>query len=432
MGRQGRSSAPLFRTLEVTDLAGRGDGVARLPTGEVVFLPGTAPGDRVDARIEGRRGGVLRGEVLRLQAPGASRVTPPCPVAERCGGCSWLHVALDRQHAVKAELAARALAPDAAPSRAGGAPALGWRRRVRLHLRTIAGKPALGLLEAGSDRLVPLHACPAMVPALSERLPVWRQAFGPWLERGELLAVQGSEGIVLAVHGRRRSALPDAAALDALSEGLHGLVLELDGDRFVRGAADATLEETRDDGAPVRCSAGGFAQASADGNRAIRAAVGRALADAVQARGSRFGRALEAFAGSGNLTTLALEAAEHVRTIEFDEAAVHRARASLAAFGSDRLRIETGDVGEAPTLPGGADALWLLDPGRPGAAELMRRAAATRPAAIVYVSCAPDTLRRDLGALRAAGYAVRHAVWLDTMPNTPHFELVVRLELAGT
>lgn len=431
MTRQGGRAAPIFRTLTIEDLAGRGDAVARLPSGEVVFVPGGAPGDRVHVRIDGKRGGVRRGTIVTLHEPGHARVRPPCPVAEECGGCAWLHVALPEQRRVKATLAARAVRPDPPPTLVGEAPALGWRRRARLHLRRVAGRAEIGLLQSGSDALVPLAGCPALVPELSAWIAPLRERLAPYVERGEVLLSLGAEGVVAAVHGKRRGDAPDAAAVDAIAAGLRGLYLDLEGVIQRRGEDEITLLETRDDAAPIRSTAGGFAQASVDGNRAIRAQV-RAALDAVLAeRGRPFATGFEAFAGSGNLTATLLAAAESARTIEFDPAAVSRARRSLEPVFGDRLRIEEGDANEALRLPAGPDAVWLLDPGRPGAAGLCAAAAHAEPAAIVYVSCAPDTLRRDLQTLRAAGYQLSASCWLDTMPQTPHFELVCTLVRAA-
>lgn len=442
MARQGRRKArvrgvaPSSRradvwaqqTLDIDDLAGKGDGVGRLPSGEVVFVPGTAPGDRVRVALAGRRGGVLRGEVVERLRDGASRREPPCPVADRCGGCAWLHVALPEQHRVKAAIAARALAPSAAPTFAGGADELGWRRRARLHLRGDGRSAEIGLLATGSDQLVPLRACPALTPRLSALIPVLRDRLAGLTTTAELLLIEGAEGVALSIFGKRTGAMPSEAAMATLAEGLHGVVLDLGGTQLRHGQDTVTLAETAADPAPIQCSAGGFAQAAASGNVAIRAAVRAALAEAVQDRGGRFDRAHEAYAGSGNLSPLILAAAETLHLRELDAAAGGRARATLTPVFGERVQVEVTDVEAAAAPAGGDGVLWVLDPGRPGAAALAKHAASAAPEAILYVSCAPDTLRRDLQMLRAGGYHVRSSRWLDTMPGTPHLEVVALLQ----
>jgi len=102
-------TTPSVHALDVLDLAGRGDGVCRLPDGAVVLVPGAVPGDRIEVALEPVRAGVLRGRIVRLITPSPDRTTPPCPVAARCGGCTWLHVSLQRLRESKASLASRAV-----------------------------------------------------------------------------------------------------------------------------------------------------------------------------------------------------------------------------------------------------------------------------------------------------------------------------------
>ena len=81
-----------FLDLEITRLSSEGDGIAHDEEGRVVFVPFTAPGDRVRVRIESRRKRFLRGHVETLLEPGDARADPVCPVYGSCGGCSWQHV----------------------------------------------------------------------------------------------------------------------------------------------------------------------------------------------------------------------------------------------------------------------------------------------------------------------------------------------------
>lgn len=461
------AAAEQVELLDVVDLAGRGDGVCRRADGAVVLVPGAAPGDRVEVALEPARAGVRRGRILRVVAASTERTTPPCPVAARCGGCTWLHVSLPRQQQTKAELARRALAPlpwhqsrraeageataAETPERGGEADLLGWRRRARLHLRRQGDVLAIGLLQAQSDALVAIATCPQLEPALGAWLPRWRRDLEPWVARGEVSATLGSAGLVVQVHGVALAA-PGAAqadpaaredALRALGQGwmrrpvaqgaeIVGVRIELGGPVVTLGAAQVWLEDDEDArryGLGTFASAAGFSQASARGNAAIRAAVRAALGRLVVRRGGPFARGEELYAGSGNLTPLLAAAALEVRTVEFDADAVARAEAARPRWSEalPSLRgavLRVGDAGLAE-LATGDDVVWLLDPGRPGAADVIARATQRPPGALVYVSCAADTLRRDLATLAAAGWSLLAASWVDTMPATPHFEVVV-------
>lgn len=433
-------------TLEVFDFGGLGDGVARRADGEVVLVPGGVPGDVVDVTIHRCAGGVRRATIgaWRLRSP--HRVAPACPVADRCGGCPWLGVDRESQRASKERrvahaVAAMPLAPghDGVIAAFGAVPALGWRRRVRLHLRRGPGGVAIGLLARGSDALVALQACPQLEPRLSARLARWRTLAAPWLERGELHGVAGVDGVVLALDARAvdaaagQAALAPAALAAWLDDAVVGVELVTNVGRAAMGAATVTLRDggLADDGdAPaLLASARGFAQASQAGNRAIREALRHAL-DALRAqRGRPFAVGVEAYAGAGNLTPLLAAYAGQVTTFEADADACARARMALQAALPEVTMLQ----GDAATWrpPGGDEALWLLDPGRPGAAALCAYAVEARPAAVALVSCEPSTLRRDLHTLAGGGYLRTAAAWVDTMPGTPHAEAIVVARRGG-
>ncbi len=408
--------------MTIDALGGQGDGVARLDSGEVVFVPDVAPGDRVRVQLTGKRKGVRRAVPRALVTPSADRVRPRCPVAQTCGGCQWQHVSLARQHAEKLRNATKALG--LAPTPMGATPPFGWRRRTRFHLRRVDGVLRAGFMGSGSDELVAVDTCPVLAPPLDSlpaKVATWA---AEWLKRGEALAHVGAEGVVLRVQGVSRGKTPPPSAEVAASLGVVGLQVETQAGTQAWGQREVTLSETVDLH-PVRVDAAGFSQASADANVAIRAAVAAAIE-----RCGPLDTATELYAGSGNLTGLLLDAAPRVHTVELSEAAVVRARAAFGdAVAEGRLRAKVGDAGAVTRRPKGNE-LWLLDPGRPGAKDACHRITKLRPPHVVYVSCAPDTLRRDLRTLRQGGYAVTAAWWVDTFPHTPHLEVVALLSLA--
>ncbi len=417
------AAASTQATLLIDDLGGRGDGVGRLPSGEVVFVAGTAPGDRVEVEIKGRRGGVLRGTVIRLE-PGTQRVTPMCAVAERCGGCSWLHVSTAAQTRVKASIARRTLASfghSAAPLQVGSVPSQGWRRRARVHLRDDHRGLAVGFLAGRSEDLVGVESCPALESALNAKLPALAQSLKGVVTKAEVAMTVGVEGVVAEIRGVGRG--PDDDEWAAITAGFAGVRMEIGGQWRAYGADVVTLVETAGT-APVRASATGFSQASAAGNEAILAATRQALAVALVDGGGRVGTAFEAYAGSGNLTSLLLEVADAVMTVESDPAACDRARVTYAAAIADgRLNVRSEDADDVEP-PGGDACIWLVDPGRPGAQAIVGRLREGRPSGLIYVSCAPDTLRRDGAAIVDAGYRLAASYWIDSMPGTPHLEIV--------
>ncbi len=409
--------------VEISALGGLGDGIARLEDGRVMLVPDAVPGDRLLVAQLPQARGLLRGRIAEILTPSPHRQTPPCPVFAQCGGCTWQHIDMPMQHTEKASFLRHALGRDAVVASVVAAVAP-WRhrRRVRLHLRGPAGQLAAGMMARASHDIADVDDCLVLTDALSRLLAALPAAAQGWLKVGEVYAVEGAEGVILALHGLPHDfrVLPQAEALRA-ALGVAGLTLSLGRHQDAAGLHEVTLPETA--GAwPVRVDAAGFCQATAAGNAAIREAVTAAL-DTI----GPVPRIQEFFAGSGNLSALCVGRAPVVRTIERDADAVARARVTLT--NAPEMQLFCGDVDELVdvALPGEA---WLLDPGRAGARGVCQQAATAGPAHIVYVSCAMDTLRRDVQLLQASGYTVQSAVAIDAFPHTPHVEAVVRLARA--
>jgi 23S rRNA (uracil1939-C5)-methyltransferase len=394
--------------LEVESLAAGGDAVAH-DRGKVVFVPGGAPGDRVDAELDEEHAGWSRAHIVRVIEPGPSRVMPHCPLAaaRTCGGCAWQHVARDAQLAAKQAIVAgalRKLEGLAIDPIVRASPDRGWRRRARFHWVRPRGEGAIvGLYAPRSRRVTDVAACPQLEPALDLALGAVR-TLGPALgPRGELHVARAADGAIHVVidgacAARAARALVGTAGIAGVRAGAQTF-----------GAAAVELDEG------VEGAADDFAQASADGNRALGEVAASLL-------GAGDGRALlELYAGGGNLTRHAVAQGWRVT-------ATDAARPARALSGVDTI---TAPVGAAlARLRGRAFDAVLLDPPRTGAREAMAPIVATGAREVVYVSCDPATLARDAQALVAAGFAARRAVPLDLMPDTPHVEVVLRLERA--
>ncbi len=417
--------------LQITALGGQADGVARLADGQVVLIAGAVPGDRLRVALRGALRGVMRGEITKILLPSPQRVQPTCPVFDACGGCSWQQIDLALQRSEKALLTTRALGKSACQLQiVGEIPAWQHRRRVRLHLRHHVGGMAVGMMGRASERVVDTRQCPVLVAELEALLPRIAAAATPWLDRGELHAVSGVEGVIADLHAvvRAGEALPTAESLRQMLD-IVGLSLAASAISSHAGRLEVTLPETVGP-LPITVDARGFCQATSLGNAAIRHAVSTALAAA-----GPVARLQEFFAGSGNLSGLLDGIAPQIRTIESDFPATLRAQHTLTHARLSQFTVLHGDATDLAETPV-ANELWLLDPGRPGAKELMDKIAQlarndAAPQQIIYVSCALDTLARDLRSLQAAGYTQHSAVMIDTYPHTPHVEVVVHLRLSS-
>jgi 23S rRNA (uracil1939-C5)-methyltransferase len=415
---------------DISELAPGGDGVAIVELGgerRAVFARGTCPGERAALEVDTARR-PARGRVLQILRRSADRVDPACRWALRCGGCDWMHLAPDAQARFHEELVRRALPEPwrATPitARSAGA-ALGYRTRARLHARASGGRAIVGMNEIASHQPVEVDACVVLEPALEAA----RRRVGPLLDgahgRGEAQIALGA----LVESGDARRPVLELRWSGALAGEVYARMERAVAARDWAGARIFAGETTRPavigdptpwmqgaDGRPLRLPPGGFAQASEQANAELARRVAE-LADATNAR-----RAIELFAGAGNLSVL-LARGRQLVTVESDRPACDAARANLAVRGLSARVVE----GDAETTPlGGNIDLVVLDPPRTGARGATAALLQRPPKHIVYVACDPQTLGRDLASL-APRFAPRAIETFEMFPGTSHVETVVAL-----
>ena len=396
-------------TARVDHVASGGDGVIVGPRGPT-SVAGAFPGDLVRVeRARGERGAHVK--LLEVVEAGPERRTPACEVAGICGGCPWMAWDYPHQAAHKRGLVARALGREV---ELVGEDDLGYRRRATLSFRQGG---LFGFLETRTDRLVDRRECVVLVPSLQAALVAIRARLGGLRGRGELALARSHDGAVATI--RTADAQPAAvyeACAQLVNEGaLVGLALAIEG-LAPAVFGDPTERTLGADGIELVGTAGGFSQAHDRKNDLLV----RAVAELAEPAGKRV---LELHAGHGNLgVLLAPDAASYVG-VELDRAAVDALRANLERRGLAGKSV----CEDAAKYPKGSYDVVVLDPPRRGAPDVVERLAREKPAAVVYVSCAPTALQRDLQPLRDVGYAIDRAVAFDLFPQTPHVETVVRL-----
>jgi 23S rRNA (uracil1939-C5)-methyltransferase len=382
--------------LDLDSLAFGGEAVGRDGDGRVVFVAGGAPGDRVLARVVEDKRSFRRAELVRVLRPGAARVAAPCPIVDRCGGCPWQHIDPLAQLAAKQAIVERALAKSGAEIRPiAGAPAwLGYRTRARMTARG----GAIGFAGRRSHTVVDVERCLALDPALDAAMQAARRALGALIgQEGTIAGLVRNGGVEIAVTSGERADVP------RLRDAATALV----------GQAGISRVTVDDPTAP----AAGFAQANAAQNEVLRALV----REPARADGASV---LELYAGDGNFTRDLAAVASRGVAVEGDRAAVARLRAALR---DPRWTIVAEPVARAVerlARAGDRFDVVVLDPPRAGAADAVEGIARLAPDRIVYVSCDPMTLQRDLASLGRLGYPARIAWPVDMMPHTWHIEVV--------
>ncbi|HJL17260.1 MAG TPA: RsmD family RNA methyltransferase [Sandaracinaceae bacterium LLY-WYZ-13_1] len=410
----------------VRDLTRFGEGVVKTEQG-AVFAPGTLPGERVAVGNVRKRGKALRASRVRILDSSGQRVDPPCPIVGRCGGCPLMIATRPLQEKFKRGLLQQALdglpgADEVALGWVGTKESLGYRRRARLSWTRSPAGLRLGYHPPRSDKVADVRACAVLHPTLDRGYRAVRRALDRHLvDHGELhLAAGAGDRPVAALRSEEPQPPEVYRELEQLVEDgrLAGAALRCGG-----AATDATWGDPRErrvgvDGEPLVGTVAGFSQAHDTVNRAL---VGRVIELASPAKR----HVLELFSGAGNLTVALAREAATLLAIEQDEAAAEACRENLRARGLDAtVRTDDAESYRAPERPD----VVVLDPPRTGAPGAMRRILRLEPSVVVYVSCDPPTLGRDLKVLVNGGYTATDAIGLDMFPQTAHLECVVRLE----
>lgn len=412
----------------VRDLVQSGEGVVETPRG-VLLVRGALPGEQVvvEQHPKERKG---RARLLKVLSASPERVEPPCPYAARCGGCALMHVEAEAQRRLRRGFLETAL------GRAGllggvqvplhaGSQTLGYRGRARLAFSVRGKERLLGFRREGRGDLVDVARCAVLAPALDVALVRVRSELLPLLVgAGELRLYQGRDGgaVVSITAGDAQAPLLYTRLSELVAEGvLVGAALFAAGAPVPATFGDARVVTRDARGAALVGAVGGFSQANAE--------VNALLVERVRALAAPSGlRVLELYAGHGNFSVELAPLAASYTAVEREAAAVKALTDNAAARG---LHIKALAGEAAKHRQREPVDVVVLDPPRTGERGLLAALAPLKPKRIVYVSCDPATLARDLGEASQAGYRVESAEAFDMFPQTAELESVVCLVRAG-
>jgi 23S rRNA (uracil1939-C5)-methyltransferase len=406
--------------------------VGRLTDGRVVFVHRTAPGDRVEISVTERHERWARGRLLRVLAPSPDRREPPCAFYDECGGCTLEHLRYEAQLRAKGRIVADALTRIGKlnvrePEVVASPREHRYRNRVSFALRRLgSGRVAAGFHAlADPERVVDIDGRCLLpeepIAAVWDRL---RAAWGPdarLLPSGERLRLtlraSTAEDVALLVEGGFTPGRPEEL-LDAV-EGLSSIWHRPGGAGAELIAGAPGLPETWGD-ETVDLTGAAFLQVNRGAAALLEEHV-MALCEEVERK-----RVIDAYCGVGLHARRLARAGAEVVGIELDAAAVSAANQG-SPLGASFLEGAVESV-----LPGLLPAdLVILNPPRAGlAAEVPAALRAEPPERIVYVSCNPATLARDLQRL-GDSFRVESIRCFDLFPQTAHVETVVALKRVG-
>ncbi len=429
--------------LTIDSLAYGGDAIARAEDGRCVFVVGGCPGDTVSADITEDHGKYLRARIVEVIEPSPDRRQPPCPYFGECGGCQWQHISHATQVAAKRQSVVDALTriggvsdPVVADVVVGGQ-GYGYRNRIELTADTDArGGLVLGLAAFGTKRIVPIEKC-LLLPEKVRAYPKALAGALRYLSRG------GSLGLLrVAIRAASQTSdvevdlwaepgpFPRAVAVKTLSSAARFETLTR---VLVRGevkSRDISNVEVLAGRGYLRERIGEFEfKISAPSFFQVNTKVAEAMTSLVVAECDIGGsdRVLDVYAGVGTFALPLSDVAGEVVALESYGPAVRDLRRNLESARSD-VDIAPGDAERVLPDLGAADVI-VVDPPRVGLADKVTDAlAATGARRIVYVSCDPSTLARDIKRLAASGYSLTRATPVDLFPQTYHVETVAVLD----
>ncbi|WP_348268005.1 23S rRNA (uracil(1939)-C(5))-methyltransferase RlmD [Edaphobacter paludis] len=414
--------------------------------GKTVFVPFTLPGELVEARLKESRNGFADAELIQVLEASNERAQPNCVHFGACGGCHYQHAKYETQLELKTlilrETLERAALVDLPEVQVHASEAWGYRNRIRLRVADVEGSPRVGYLRRASNEFLPVKECPIAAPVL------WRAAeavlklaedadTARWVRAAaeiEFFTTKDARALQMTVYVRQNQVPSPVSGFDTFCECLQGLLPELAGAGVMMLRPEGSLQGRRMErprpiaawgaeglsyaaaGEKYWVSRGGFFQV----NRFLVEELVR-----IVAHGRSGALAWDLYAGVG-LFSRALKAG-------FDEVvAVEAAADDLAKTfkgpGRRAIAATTLEFLRGAVVQRERPDLVVMDPPRAGVgAEVCELLGRLKAREIVYVSCDPVTLGRDLKALVDFGYRINELHLVDMFPQTFHQETVVIL-----
>ena len=388
---RGTDTVQAFLNVTIERLLPGGVGLAHAE-GRTLFVSLAAPGDEVRVRIDRIQGNVAFASIHEILKPSPQRVEPPCPYFGRCGGCDFQQLTYETQLQAKVDIIQDcfqriAKIPEPVDIKIQRSPTE-WQYRARALWQTDDDRKVLGYYVRGSREVCDVEYCAVLVPELQQALEILRSTIESPTSVRDIAAVIGDEG----------------ASVDPALAGLEPREISrtIAGERY-------------------QFSAKSFFQIN---HLLLPALIQETVRDA---RGQA---AIDLYCGVGLFTLPLARRFTEVVGVEANERATRFARMNLESAQLNKAQVITADVGNwLSRYEGNARPdLLLLDPPRTGAEnKVIAGILSIKPARIVYVSCDPATLARDLKKLLAGGYFLDTVAAFDMFPQTHHVETVVRL-----
>jgi 23S rRNA (uracil1939-C5)-methyltransferase len=360
---------------------------------------GGIPGEDVEVEVIRTTRQFVAARVVKIYKASPHRVAPPCAYFGPCTGCEWQHIDYTHQLALKHELVSNAFSEtrelsdvkilDVIPS----GQTYGYRNHARF---TVGPKGKLGFINRTTRSFIPIDKCQIMDPRINSALQALQGYCGETSQVAVRLGVNTGEMLIqppLLTHG-----IAIATGQTYYRESVAGMSFRIGSPSFFQvntPQIQVMVEHVKE-------------QLNLQGSEIL----------------------IDAYAGVGTFAGLLSRYVKKVIAVEESKAAINDAKANLATF--ENIELYQRRVEDAFQKLAIAEAIVLLDPPRSGChPRVLETLAHMRPDRVVYISCDPKTLARDLKHLVSGGYRVVTVQPIDLFPHTHHIECVVTLHLAG-
>lgn len=425
--------------LTINSLSFGGNGVTR-HDGRAIFVRGAVPGDVVDVRLTRDKKRYAEAEVVEIRQLSPQRCDAPCPVFGECGGCQWQMLPYSEQVVQKQRIFSDILQRHCNVSAELVMPLLeapvAWNYRSRVQFKCRSGKTdrlLVGFFRPSSHDVVDIDSCPLVDPAINALLPRVRQLFDSTPFASQVSQIDMEKGdtaqIRILIHFKGKDVDGLVQQLEPLRQDDHISLFikgrEKSGYQHISGVEHLEIEV---DAPPLtlKYSAGGFAQVNLEQNR-------RMVAEALRLLDPQMDQIfLDLYCGMGNFSLPLARRVRKVVGVEDFRASVDQAKKNAERNNLPNTRFVARPARGAIKEMADAklDAV-LLDPPRAGARDVVAELLDARPHRVLYVSCDPMTLARDLKVLLQGGYEMISARPVDMFPQTYHIESLSLLEWRG-
>lgn len=424
--------------LSIEKIVYGGAGIASGNEGKTVFVPFTLPGEQVEAEITAEHGNRHEAAVVHIQTPSSERISPRCIHFERCGGCQYQHASYPAELQIKREILQetleRAGLDELPPIETHATEPWEYRNRIRLRTKDVEGRLRVGYLRRGSIEFLPIEMCPISAPvlwraaeaftSLAEDFPLWTRA----TEEVEFFSSEDERKLQMTLFLRTQPAKGFAEFCEAVQRQLPELV----------GAGVQAIENMGRGRKSLRTKPGvtwgaaGLQYATAGetywvsrGNffQVNRRLVSQLAELVTTGRNGKL--AWDLYAGVGLFARILTRQFTEVVAVE---AAADDLATNLRGFNARTVAATTVEFLRQAALERDRPDLIVMDPPRAGiGGEVSALLSRIKAPEMIYVSCDPTTLGRDLRQMIDSGYKLNQLHLVDMFPRTFHQETMAVL-----